>query len=119
MVQSNFRCSGDHSDHELTALVQDHLLDVSKSEELSDLFKALSDPSRVRIIGLLAHAEMCVGDICLVLDKSQPSVSHQLRLLRQARLVKARRAGQHVFYSVADDHIHTLFHQGLEHVQEG
>ncbi|MBI1298494.1 metalloregulator ArsR/SmtB family transcription factor [bacterium] len=115
MSESNFLCDGDHN---LAAFAENHLLDESLGQNLAELFKALSDPTRVRIIGLLAHAEMCVGDICLMLDKSQPLISHQLRLLRQAKLVKVRRAGQHAFYTLADDHIHTLFHQGLDHVKE-
>jgi len=108
-------CTGKHH---LSSLIQEHLLNDEEGQNLANLFKAMSDPTRVRIIGLLAHAEMCVGDICLALDKSQSAISHQLRLLRQTKLVSVRREGQHVFYTLADEHIHTLFHQGLEHIQE-
>lgn len=118
MTQPILHCNGDHTNNDVTELVTNHLLDDEHSQELAELFKAMSDPTRVRIIGLLAHVEMCVGDIALVLDKSQPAISYQLRLLRHARLVTVRRDGQHIFYTLADDHIHTLFHQGLDHIIE-
>ena len=81
------------------------------------MFKALSDPTRIRIISLLAHTELCVGDLCLVLEMSQPAVSHQLRLLRTLRIVSARKQGRQVFYTLVDEHIHDLYCQGLAHVQ--
>ena len=84
---------------------------------MAELFKALSDPTRIRIISLLAHAELCVGDLCLVLGMSQPAVSHQLRLLRTLRIVSARKQGRQVFYTLLDQHIHDLYCQGLAHVQ--
>lgn len=111
-------CTGDHADHELHAIVTEHLLDGDTALRLASLFKALSDPTRARIIGLLAHTEMCVGDLCRALGMAQPAVSHQLRHLRQTNLVTMQRSGQHVIYTLADEHIHTLFHQGLSHVQE-
>lgn len=99
-------------------IIRENLLQESIGQEVADLFKALSDPTRVRIVGLLAHVEMNVGELCDLLQRSQPAISHQLRLLRQAKLVNARRDGQHIYYSLADEHIHTLFHQALDHVLE-
>ena len=110
-------CADDHTDETLARAAEKHLLDGITATHVADLFKALSDPTRVRIISLLAHTELCVGDLCLVLGMTQPAVSHQLRLLRNLRLVNVRKEGRHIFYTLADEHIHDLFHQGLAHVQ--
>jgi DNA-binding transcriptional ArsR family regulator len=96
---------------------EEQLLDDQMATRLAELFKALADPTRVRMIGLLAHAELCVGDLCAVLGMSQPAISHQLRLLRTMHIVAARKQGKHVFYRLDDEHIHSLFHQGLAHVE--
>jgi len=109
----------DHNNESLVRAVKDHLLDGITATRVADLFKALSDPTRVRIIGLLAHTELCVGDLCLVLGMSQPAVSHQLRVLRNLRIVQARKEGRHAFYTLMDEHIRDLFEQGLAHVQHG
>lgn len=110
-------CADDHTDETLARAAQEHLLDGITATRVADLFKALSDPTRVRIISLLAHTELCVGDLCLVMGMTQPAISHQLRLLRNLRLVTARKEGRHIFYTLTDEHIHDLFHQGLAHVQ--
>lgn len=110
-------CADDHSDETLARAAEQHLLDGITATRVADLFKALADPTRVRIISLLAHTELCVGDLCLVMGMTQPAISHQLRLLRNLRLVTARKEGRHIFYTLADEHIHDLFHQGLAHVQ--
>lgn len=86
--------------------------------DLADLFKVFSDMTRVRILYALSCQELCVYDIAAVLDMSQSAISHQLRVLKQAKLVKYRREGKTVFYSLADRHIHTILNQGSEHVQE-
>lgn len=86
--------------------------------DLADLFKVFSDMTRIRILYALAHTELCVYDIAAVVGMSQSAISHQLRVLKQAKLVKYRREGKTVFYSLADGHIHTILNQGLEHVQE-
>jgi DNA-binding transcriptional ArsR family regulator len=112
-------CAGSHDDSTLALAAQEHLLDGVTATRAAELFGALSDPTRVRIVGLLAHMELCVGDLCLVLGMSQPAVSHHLRLLRTLRIVEARKEGKHVFYSLLDDHIHQLFHQGVDHIQQG
>lgn len=117
MSEHTITCSDSHDDEALARAAEAHLLDGITATHVADLFKALADPTRVRIISLLAHTELCVGDLCLVLGMSQPAISHQLRVLRNLRLVIARKEGRHVYYSLADEHIHDLFHQGLAHVE--
>jgi DNA-binding transcriptional ArsR family regulator len=79
----------------------------------------LGDPTRVRILDVLSRAEVCVQDLAGALRLSESAVSHQLRLLRGARIVRARRAGRNVFYTLDDHHVIALFEQGLRHAQEG
>jgi ArsR family transcriptional regulator len=86
--------------------------------DLADLFKVFGDSTRVRIISALLHAEMCVCDIAALLGMSKSAISHQLRTLRQTKLVKYRREGKAVFYSLDDDHVGNIFSQGLVHVGE-
>lgn len=86
--------------------------------DLADLYKVFSDTTRIRILYALSCTELCVYDISAVVGMSQSAISHQLRVLKQAKLVKYRREGKTVFYSLADKHIHTILSQGLEHVQE-
>ncbi len=88
------------------------------SEELTslaDTFKTLSDPTRLKLLGLLAHGEACVHDLCAGVGMSQPAVSHQLRLLRVNRLVRARRVGREVFYALDDEHVIALITQARSH----
>ncbi|MDR2176481.1 MAG: metalloregulator ArsR/SmtB family transcription factor [Treponema sp.] len=87
--------------------------------DLADLFKVFGDSTRVRIISALLHAEMCVCDIAALLGMGKSAISHQLRTLRQTKLVKYRREGKEVFYSLDDEHVSTIFSQGLVHVGEG
>ena len=85
---------------------------------LAETFRALGDPTRVRILDALSHGELCVCDLAAVLSLSQSAVSHQLRFLRSLRLVKPRREGRMVFYSLDDRHVVDLLQQGLRHVEE-
>jgi DNA-binding transcriptional ArsR family regulator len=85
---------------------------------LSETFRALGDPTRVRILDVLSHGELCVCDLAAVLSLSQSAVSHQLRLLRGLRLVRARRDGRMVFYALDDRHVVDLLGEGLKHVAE-
>lgn len=89
-----------------------------KLYDLAELFKVFGDTTRVKIISALFEAEMCVCDIAELLSMTQSAISHQLRVLRQARLVKHRKEGKVVFYSLDDEHIKTIFNQGLEHILE-
>ena len=86
--------------------------------DLADLFKVLSDHTRVRILHALLKSELCVCDLVDALDMNQSAVSHQLRVLRSAKVVKYRKEGRHVFYSLDDHHVVSLLHEGLEHVME-
>ena len=99
--------------------VRGHLMADATSQGLADLFRALADPTRVRILSALAETEVCVNDLAEALGMGQSAVSHQLGYLREARLVRARRDGRHVFYRLDDDHVRGLFAQGLEHVIHG
>ena len=85
---------------------------------LADLFKVFSDSTRVKIICALLNAEMCVCDIAALLGMSKSAISHQLRTLRQTRLVKYRREGKVVYYSLEDEHVGTIIDQGLVHIGE-
>lgn len=87
-------------------------------EALAETFKVLGDTTRVRILDVLSRSEVCVQDIAQRLGLTESAVSHQLRLLRGMRLVRPRRAGRQVFYTLDDQHIVRLFEQGLEHVEE-
>ncbi|MDR0998224.1 MAG: metalloregulator ArsR/SmtB family transcription factor [Treponema sp.] len=86
--------------------------------DLADLFKVFGDSTRVKIISALLHSEMCVCDIAALLGMTKSAISHQLRELRQSKLVKYRRDGKVVYYSLDDQHVETLFNQGLTHVSE-
>jgi DNA-binding transcriptional ArsR family regulator len=92
------------------------LVDDEAAARLAETFKALSDPTRVRLVSLLADAELCVCDMSAALDMSQSAISHQLRTLRDLRLVRWRREGRQIFYTLDDDHVADLFRRGLEHV---
>lgn len=85
---------------------------------LAELFKVFGDPTRIRILYALAKQELCVCDIAETLGMTQSAISHQLRVLKQLHLVKYRREGKIVFYSLADSHVSTILAQGLEHVRE-
>ncbi|GMR09841.1 MAG: metalloregulator ArsR/SmtB family transcription factor [Anaerolineae bacterium] len=95
------------------------VLDEQIAAQTAELFRALSDTSRVRIISALAEGEMNVGPLAEAVGISESAVSHHLRGLRQMRMVRARKAGREVFYSLDDDHIVDLFKRGLDHVLHG
>ena len=86
--------------------------------DLAELYKIFGDSTRIKILYILLESEMCVCDISTLIGVSQSAVSHQLRQLKQANLIKPRRDGKTVFYSLADDHVATLLKQGMEHVCE-
>jgi DNA-binding transcriptional ArsR family regulator len=93
-----------------------YILDNRAAARLAETFKALSDPTRVRIVSLLTGAELCVHDLAAELDVSQSAISHQLRTLRDLRLVRWRREGRQIFYALDDEHVADLFCRALEHV---
>lgn len=88
-------------------------------EKLSSLFKVLSDTTRVKILYSIQDRERCVGEICDIVGMNKSAVSHQLRVLRDTKLVKSRKNGKEVYYSFDDEHISTIFKYGIEHVNEG
>lgn len=106
------------SDANTLAGVQARLLAASTVESVADVFKLLGDPTRVRIVDALSHGERCVCDIASLIGISESAVSHQLRLLRAARLVRARRSGRLAFYSLDDHHVVGLLHDTRKHVEE-
>jgi DNA-binding transcriptional ArsR family regulator len=95
------------------------LLKENISSHLADLFSTLSDPTRLQIISVLLEGERNVGDIASQLAMTESAVSHQLRGLRQMRLIRSRKAGRQVFYALDDDHVAKLYLLGLDHVEHG
>lgn len=99
--------------------VQEHMPHEEQLYDVAELFKAFADTTRVRILWALSQAEMCVCDLAALLGMTSTAVSHQLRFLKQARLVRNRRTGRVVYYSLCDEHVMLMFNQAMEHVQEG
>ena len=112
-------CAETYLHEERVQAVLPHVLEDVAAVRLAETFKALSDPNRVRIVSLLAEAELCVCDLAAALGMSQSAVSHQLRTLRDLHLVRWRREGRQIFYALDDDHVTDLFQRGLEHVTHG
>lgn len=115
--QVHDKCESPAVDEVRVRGAQERLIDGLTATRLAQTFKALSDPTRVRIISALSHNEMCVYDLAAALGMSQSAISHQLRTLREMRLVRFRKEGRHVYYTLDDEHIHDLFHQGLDHIE--
>lgn len=103
---------------EMVKKINDNMPCEEEFYDLSELFKMLGDSTRVKILYALSQGEMCVCDIVELLDVTQSAVSHQLRLLKQARLVKYRRSGKSAIYSISDDHVYTILSMGMEHISE-
>ena len=110
-------CKDPHDPEILLEIIKDSLISTRTAASIAEALSALSDPTRIRVIGLLAKNEMCVGDLCLVLEMTQPAISHHLRILRNLNIVTARKTGRHVFYTLADQHIHDIFNKSLEHAR--
>lgn len=92
--------------------------EIDKLCETAELLKVFGDSTRIRIIAALCKSEMCVCDIASLLEMTQSAISHQLRVLKQARLVSSRRDGKTIYYSLCDDHVETIYNYALEHVME-
>ena len=103
---------------EVVAQVREQLPDDELLLDLADTFKLFADSTRVKILYALMEAEMCVCDISVLLGMTKSSVSHQLRILKQSNLVKYRKAGRVVYYSLADEHVKTIISVAMEHVTE-
>jgi ArsR family transcriptional regulator len=110
------RCAEIYIHEDCVQAALPNLVDGGTATRLAETFKALSDPTRVRIVSLLAGAELCVCDLAAALGMGQSAMSHQLRTLRDLRLVRWRRDGRQIFYTLDDEHVADLFQRGLAHV---
>ena len=111
-------CDFIHAHEDIVEKVRRELPGEDTLYDLTELFRIFGDSTRVRILYVLFEAEMCVCDIAALLGMTQSAISHQLRALKNARLVKARREGKTVFYSLADDHVRKIIAQGMDHITE-
>ena len=111
-------CDFIHAHEDIVEKVRQVMPGEDTLYDLTELFRIFGDSTRVRILYVLFESEMCVCDIAALLGMTQSAISHQLRALKSARLVKSRREGKTVFYSLADDHVRAIINQGLEHVSE-
>ncbi len=108
-----------HKDHpEIPENLIERLPSEEEMYELSELFKLFGDSTRIRILCALAEKELCVCQIADTLEMTQSAISHQLRVLKQGSLVKSRRDGKTIFYSLADSHVKTIISQGIDHIEE-
>ncbi len=112
------RCDFLHVHEDLVEQVNQTIPDDEILYDLAELFKIFGDSTRIKILYVLFESEMCVCDIAQILNMTQSAISHQLRALKQSKLVKYRREGKTVFYSLADSHVRTIIDQGMEHVAE-
>ena len=119
MAINDVECCDFYQVHEdVVKAVNEKMPDEDELCDLAEIFKVFGDSTRIKILYVLFEAEMCVCDIAQLLNMNQSAMSHQLRILKQNRLVKSRREGKAVFYSLADGHVRTIINQGMEHIQE-
>lgn len=111
-------CDGFEVHEDLLKIVNETLPEETELYDLAELFKVFGDSTRIRILFVLFEAEVCVCDLAEALNMTQSAISHQLRILKQNKLVKSRREGKSIFYSLADDHVRTIINQGREHIEE-
>lgn len=111
-------CDGFEVHEDLLKIVNETLPEETELYDLAELFKVFGDSTRIRILFVLFEAEVCVCDLAKALNMNQSAISHQLRILKQNKLVKSRREGKSIFYSLADDHVRTIINQGREHIEE-
>ena len=114
----NIICLGQIVHPDVLDMVQQAMPDEETMLSMAELFKLFGDGTRVKILCALSQSEMCVCDLTVLLGLSQSAVSHQLRLLKQSRLVNTRREGKMIYYTLNDDHIDQIFAQALEHARE-
>ena len=116
--QEEFCCETEEVHEDLLKIVNETMPDETELYDLAELFKIFGDSTRIRILFVLFEAEVCVCDLASVLNMTQSAMSHQLKILKQNKLVKSRREGKSVFYSLADDHVRTIIAQVQEHIEE-
>ncbi len=115
----NLDCCDDVEVHEeLLSVVKSKMPKEEVLYELADCFKVFADSTRIRILFVLFEAEVCVCDIAAALNMTVSAISHQLNILKRSKLIKSRREGKSVFYSLADSHVRTIISQGMEHIEE-
>ncbi len=112
-------CEKQEVHEDLLRIVNETMPEETELYDLAELFKVFGDSTRIRILFVLFEAEVCVCDLAAVLNMTQSAISHQLRILKQNKLVKSRREGKSIFYSLADEHVRTVIAQGREHIEEG
>ena len=103
---------------EIVNKIKDNMLDDNRIIDLAELFKVFGDSTRMKIICALFQSELCVCDIAAIIDSTVSAVSHQLRILKQAKLVKYNKVGKVVYHSLDDDHVYQIFNKGCEHLDE-
>lgn len=119
MKTNDIECCDEIQVHEdLLEIVNKKLPEEEELYDLAELFKIFGDSTRIRILFVLFECEVCVCDLAKCLNMTQSAISHQLRILKQNKLVKSRREGKSIFYSLADNHVRTIINQGLEHIEE-
>ena len=119
MAVNDVECCDDYCVHaDKLKAVNENMPDEDEMYDLAELFKIFGDSTRIRILSVLFESEVCVCDLAEALNMNQSAVSHQLRILKQAKLVTGRREGKSVFYSLADDHVRTIIAEGREHIEE-
>lgn len=111
-------CEYMHVHEDIVNIVQEQMPEEELLYDLAELYKVFGDTTRIKILYVLFEQEMCVCDIAQILNMTMSAISHQLRVLKQAGLVKYRRDGKTVFYSLADDHVRTIIGMGMEHIEE-
>lgn len=116
--KENMCCDTVEVHEDLLEIVNKTMPDETELYDLAELFKVFGDSTRIRILFVLFEAEVCVCDLAKVLNMSQSAISHQLRILKQNKLVKNRREGKSIFYSLADEHVRTIIAQGRDHIEE-
>lgn len=114
----NDSCDYKHVHTDLVDQVRERMPEEEVLYDLADLFKVFGDTTRIKILYVLFESEVCVCDIATLLNMSQSAISHQLKVLKQSRLIKSRREGKTVFYSLADDHVRRIIDQGSAHINE-
>ncbi len=111
-------CESKEIHEDLLKIVTEKMPEEEKLYDLAELFKVFGDSTRIRILFVLFESEVCVCDMAQVLNMTPSAISHQLSFLKRSKLIKSRREGKSVFYSLADDHVRTIISQGMEHVEE-
>lgn len=118
MIKDDLYCDCDVIHADVVDKVKLKMPDEDELYDLSDFFKVLGDSTRAKIIWALDESDMCVCDLAVLLNMTKSAISHQLRSLRQANLVKFKKEGKVVIYSLTDDHVRAIFEKGLEHIRE-